>query len=92
MPSANARALLGVSQPETRSAGCDDSALVRQARAGQWKAFAQLAGRYDGPILALALRLTGSEREAEELAVVGSGNGVRMTARRPVADWFWSTT
>lgn len=67
MPSANARALLGVSHPETRSAGCDDSALVRQARAGHWKAFAQLAGRYDGPILALALRLTGSEREAEEL-------------------------
>jgi RNA polymerase sigma-70 factor (ECF subfamily) len=67
MPSANARALLGTSQPQTRSAGCDDSALVRQARAGHWEAFAQLAGRYDGPILALTLRLTGSEREAEEL-------------------------
>ena len=67
MPSANARALLEISQPAIRSAGCDDSALMRQARAGYWQAFAQLAGRYDGPILALALRLTRSEREAEEL-------------------------
>lgn len=59
-------------KPAVRIAGAgiaqslDDTALIRRAQAGHWKAFADLASRYDGPILALALRLTGSEREATE--------------------------
>jgi RNA polymerase sigma-70 factor (ECF subfamily) len=49
----------------TNSSG--DAALIRQAQAGQWEAFAELASHYDAAILALTLRLAGSEREAREL-------------------------
>jgi len=45
----------------------DETLLIRQAQAGRWDAFAELAGHYDAPILALALRVTGSEREASKL-------------------------
>jgi RNA polymerase sigma-70 factor (ECF subfamily) len=45
----------------------DDARLIRRAQAGRWEAFAEVAGHYDRAILALALRLTGSEREAREL-------------------------
>lgn len=45
----------------------DETLLIHQAQAGRWDAFAELAGHYDAPILALALRLTGSEREASRL-------------------------
>ena len=45
----------------------DDAALIRQAQAGHWEAFAEVASRYDRAILALALRLAHSEREARDL-------------------------
>ena len=45
----------------------DDTLLIRRAQAGHWGAFAELASRYDHSILALALRITGSEREARDL-------------------------
>lgn len=45
----------------------NDTALIRQAQSGRWEAFAQLAQRYDRAMLALALRLCRSEREAREL-------------------------
>jgi len=45
----------------------DDTLLIRRAQAGHWGAFAELASRYDRSILALALRITGSEREARDL-------------------------
>ena len=45
----------------------DDTMLIRRAQAGHWEAFAQLATYYDRSILALALRITGSEREARDL-------------------------
>jgi RNA polymerase sigma-70 factor, ECF subfamily len=45
----------------------DDAALIRQAQAGHWEAFVEVASRYDRPILALALRLAHSEREARDL-------------------------
>src|SRR5215470_18452311 len=45
----------------------DEILLIHQAQAGRWDAFAELAGHYDAPILALALRVTGSEREASKL-------------------------
>ena len=45
----------------------DDTLLIRKAQAGHWEAFAQLASHYDRSILALALRITGSEREARDL-------------------------
>jgi DNA-directed RNA polymerase specialized sigma subunit, sigma24 homolog len=45
----------------------DDVVLIQHAQAGRWQAFAELATRYDRSILALALRVTGSEREALKL-------------------------
>ena len=45
----------------------DDTQLIRQAQAGRWEAFAEVASHYDRSILVLALRLTGSEREALKL-------------------------
>jgi|SRR5215472_9988219 len=45
----------------------EDAALIRRAQAGHWEAFAEVASRYDRAILALALRLANSEREARDL-------------------------
>lgn len=45
----------------------EEGLLIRQAQAGRWESFAELASHYDSPLLALALRLTSSEREAREL-------------------------
>ncbi len=45
----------------------EEGLLIRQAQAGRWESFAELASHYDSPLLSLALRLTGSEREAREL-------------------------
>lgn len=45
----------------------EEGLLIRQAQAGRWESFAELTGRYDAPLLTLALRLTSSEREAREL-------------------------
>lgn len=45
----------------------DESLLIRQAQAGRWESFAELVSHYDSPLLALALRLTGSESEARRL-------------------------
>src|SRR5215469_332028 len=44
-----------------------EGVLIRQAQAGRWESFAELAVRYDAAFLALALRLTSLEREAREL-------------------------
>jgi RNA polymerase sigma-70 factor (ECF subfamily) len=57
----------GISHLRERTESSDDAGLIRQAQAGRWEAFAELASHYDAAILALALRLTGSEREAREL-------------------------
>src|SRR5690242_21714573 len=45
----------------------DDTLLIRRAQAGHWEAFAELASHYDRSILALAMRITGSEREARDV-------------------------
>ncbi|HEY6352111.1 MAG TPA: sigma-70 family RNA polymerase sigma factor [Candidatus Angelobacter sp.] len=45
----------------------EEGLLIRQAQAGRWEAFAELASHYDSQVLALILRLTGSERETREL-------------------------
>ena len=47
--------------------GGDESFLIREARSGRWEAFAELTTYYDRAVLALALHLTDSEREAREL-------------------------
>lgn len=50
-----------------RANSSSDADLIRQAHAGRWEAFAELASHYDSSILALTLRLGRSEREAREL-------------------------
>jgi len=45
----------------------DESFLIREARSGSWEAFAELTTHYDRSVLALALHLTNSERDAREL-------------------------
>ena len=45
----------------------DETLLIREARSGSWEAFAELTTHYDRSVLALALHLTDSEREATEL-------------------------
>lgn len=44
-----------------------EGVLIRQAQTGRWESFAELATHYDSPVLALALRVTGNERDAREL-------------------------
>jgi len=45
----------------------DEALLIREARSGSWEAFAELTTHYDRSVLALALHLTDSDREATEL-------------------------
>jgi RNA polymerase sigma-70 factor (ECF subfamily) len=44
-----------------------DGSLVRQAQSGNQAAFAQLVHTYDRTVLRLALRLTGSESDAQDI-------------------------
>src|SRR5271155_1208176 len=44
-----------------------DGALVRKAQGGNQAAFAQLVHMYDRTVLRLALRLTGSESDAQDI-------------------------
>lgn len=44
-----------------------DGCLIREAQGGDRAAFAQLMQTYDQPVLQLALRLTGSEGDAQEI-------------------------
>jgi RNA polymerase sigma-70 factor (ECF subfamily) len=45
----------------------DDSSLVREAQRGDKAAFEELVRRYDRPVLRLALHLTGSEQDAQDI-------------------------
>jgi RNA polymerase sigma-70 factor (ECF subfamily) len=45
----------------------DDAVLIREAQAGKWESFVEVASHYDRAILVLALRLAGCEREARNL-------------------------
>src|SRR5258708_6459833 len=45
----------------------DDTLLVREAQRGDRAAFEDLVRRYDQAVLRLALRLTGSEHEAQDI-------------------------
>src|SRR5437868_13920509 len=45
----------------------DDTALVREAQRGNRTAFEELVRHYDQPVLRLALHLTGSEHEAQDI-------------------------
>ena len=45
----------------------DDTALIREAQQGNRAAFEELVRHYDQPVLRLALHLTGSEHEAQDI-------------------------
>ena len=64
LPSENNRAT-----PNVASRGPDkpESALVAEARAGQYEAFEELVNRYERKIYRLALNLTGTPEDAEDV-------------------------
>jgi len=45
----------------------DDNALIRRAQRGNRAAFEELVRHYDQSVLRLALRLTGSESDAQDI-------------------------
>jgi RNA polymerase sigma-70 factor (ECF subfamily) len=47
--------------------GADDGTLIRDAQRGDTAAFEELVRRYDRPVLRLALHLTGSEQDAQDI-------------------------
>jgi RNA polymerase sigma-70 factor, ECF subfamily len=51
-------------QPTSR---VDDAALIREAQAGDRAAFEELVRQYDRAVLRLALRVTGSEADAQDI-------------------------
>ena len=55
-------------QMASRSAGrVDDSLLIREAQQGNRAAFEELVRQYDQAVLRLALHLTGSEQDAQDI-------------------------
>jgi RNA polymerase sigma-70 factor (ECF subfamily) len=63
--SVNVAALQSVSCAVPRT--LDDKTLIRQAQRGSSQAFEQLVRRYDQAVLRLAVRLTGSEHDAQDI-------------------------
>src|SRR5690242_16313752 len=62
----------GIPQPPTRAhmlsqSRIDDTLLVREAQRGSRAAFEELVRHYDQAVLRLALHLTGSEHEAQDI-------------------------
>lgn len=53
---------------DSRAEAATATALVARAKAGEQQAFSELVSRYRSRIVALALHLTGSESEAEDIA------------------------
>lgn len=50
-----------------QASGADDSALIREAQRGDTAAFEELVRRYDRPVLRLALNITGSGQDAQDI-------------------------
>jgi RNA polymerase sigma-70 factor, ECF subfamily len=50
-----------------RAARVDDTLLIRQAQQGDKSAFEELVRHYDGPVLRLALHLTRSSEDAQDI-------------------------
>jgi RNA polymerase sigma-70 factor (ECF subfamily) len=48
-------------------ASVDDAALIRQAQAGNPAAFEQLVTRYDRAVLRIAIHMTGSQEDAQDI-------------------------
>ena len=68
--SAYVNAEFSASQQEVRKAGpvrVNDSLLIRQAQQGNPAAFEHLVRHYDQAVLRLALHLTGSEQDAQDI-------------------------
>jgi RNA polymerase sigma-70 factor (ECF subfamily) len=65
----NGMAFAAFDQPAEpyRSRRVDDTVLIRQAQAGNSEAFEELVHHYDRTVLRLAIHLTGSEDDAQEI-------------------------
>ena len=60
-------AAFGPKVGETRSARVDDTLLIREAQQGNTAAFEELVQQYDRAVLRLALHLTGSQEDAQDI-------------------------
>ena len=63
-----------------RSRRRDDTMLIRQAQEGNTDAFEQLVRHYDQTVLRLAMHLTGSQDDAQEIFASLNGLGKPLTA------------
>jgi RNA polymerase sigma-70 factor, ECF subfamily len=52
---------------ETRSARVDDTLLIREAQQGNTAAFEELVQQYDRAVLRVAIHLTGSQEDAQDI-------------------------
>src|SRR3989475_10464389 len=61
--------LVPVNQPAggTRASRVDDSALIREAQQGNAAAFEELVRQYDRAVLRLAVHLTGSQEDGQDI-------------------------
>ncbi|MBZ5654846.1 MAG: RNA polymerase sigma factor [Acidobacteriia bacterium] len=57
----------GLKVGETRSARVDDTLLIREAQQGNTAAFEELVQQYDRAVLRLAIHLTGSEEDGQDI-------------------------
>ena len=56
-----------VAETSLQAEGADDGVLIHDAQRGDAAAFEELVRRYDRPVLRLALHLTGSEQDAQDI-------------------------
>src|SRR5215469_3375961 len=54
-------------EEELRAARVDDSQLIRQAQQGDTRAFEELVRQYDRAVLRLAIHLTGSVEDGQDI-------------------------
>lgn len=66
-PNAMAFAAFDQTAEPYRSRRVDDTVLIRRAQAGNTEAFEELVRHYDRTVLRLAIHLTGSEDDAQEI-------------------------
>ena len=52
---------------ESRASCLDDAQLIRAAQPGNAAAFEQLVRQYDGAVLRLAVHLTGSQEDGQDI-------------------------
>src|SRR5882724_8494900 len=60
-------ALVSTNEEDSRPARVDDNQLIRQAQQGDTRAFEELVRQYDRAVLRLAIHLTGSPEDGQDI-------------------------